>query len=123
MRVTGWRSKLPDLRFIRVLTTRALLACVFAAQASEGAPDNGLVRAEGYTIVSQQCTVCHSAGLITRSRASREGWLAMIRWMQEKQGLWPLGENESVILDYLEANYSPRSQGRRPPLPAALLPP
>ena len=109
---------------MRVLTTRALLvACVAAAHASEAAPDNGLVRAEGYELVSQQCTVCHSAALITQSRASREGWLAMIRWMQEKQGLWALGENESVILDYLEANYSPRAQGRRPSLPAALLPP
>jgi len=37
----------------------------------------------------------------------------MIRWMQAKQGLWDLGPNEPVILDYLAANYAPEEIGRR----------
>ena len=83
----------------------------------------GLVIAPGFDVVSVQCTVCHSALLVTQNRASREGWLNMIRWMQETQGLWSLGEQEAVVLDYLAEYYGPQHLGRRPPLPAHLLPP
>ena len=82
----------------------------------------GLVLAPGFDVVSTQCTVCHSAKLISQNRADREGWLAMIRWMQETQGLWPLGEDEDRVLNYLAANYGPLSVGRRQPLPPNLLP-
>ena len=78
--------------------------------------------APGFELVSSQCTVCHSARLITQNRADRQGWLAMIRWMQDTQGLWPLGENEAPIVDYLAANYGPAATGRRRPLPPHLLP-
>ena len=74
-------------------------------------------------IVSQTCVVCHSLQLVTQNRADREGWLAMIRWMQEKQGLWPLGENEDKILDYLSTYYGPTKSFRRAPLPPAQMPP
>ena len=77
---------------------------------------SGLVMDEGFEIVRGNCTPCHSAKLITQNRASREGWEKMIRWMQETQNLWPLGENESLILDYLAKNYAPVSKGRRAPL-------
>lgn len=85
--------------------------------------DTGLALGPGFEVVSLQCTVCHSAKLVTQNRASREGWLAMIRWMQDTQGLWPLGDKEDLILDYLAANYGPLSAGRRRPLPPELLPP
>jgi len=58
------------------------------------------------------CTPCHSAMLVTQNRASREGWEHMIRWMQETQGLWDLGENEPLILDYLAKNYGVSSDGK-----------
>ncbi|MFT6435341.1 MAG: hypothetical protein ACJAVI_003396 [Candidatus Azotimanducaceae bacterium] len=74
-------------------------------------------------IVSQTCIACHSLKLVTQNRADREGWLAMIRWMQEKQGLWPLGDNEDKILDYLSAYYGPTKSFRRTPLSSALMPP
>jgi hypothetical protein len=83
----------------------------------------GLAIAPGFEVVSVQCTVCHSARLITRNRADREGWLAMIRWMQATQGLWPLGASEDPVLDYLASNYGARPAGRRRPLPPDLLPP
>jgi hypothetical protein len=73
-------------------------------------------------IVSQTCIACHSLKLVTQNRADREGWLAMIRWMQEKQGLWPLGDNEDKILDYLSTYYGPTKSFRRAPLPPALMP-
>jgi len=75
------------------------------------------------TIVQAHCTGCHSAALITQNRLTRQGWLDTIRWMQEKQGLWPLGEQETVILDYLEKYYYPETTGRRKALPAHLMPP
>ncbi len=83
----------------------------------------GLVLAQGFEVVRMQCTVCHSARLITQNRGDRDTWLDMIRWMQETQGLWPLGEQEALILDYLSSNYGPRASGRRRPLPPEQLPP
>lgn len=74
---------------------------------------SGLIYAEGFDIVRGNCTACHSAKLVTQNRATREGWTDMIRWMQAKQGLWDLGDNESVILDYLATNYAPEDIGRR----------
>jgi hypothetical protein len=75
-----------------------------------------LVVAAGYEQVKTQCTVCHSAQIILQNRSDREGWLEMIRWMQQTQGLWPLGDAEPVILDYLANNYGPIETGRRQPL-------
>lgn len=93
------------------------------SHAAETDPKTGLAIAPGYEVVSVHCTVCHSARLVTQNRASREGWLSMIRWMQDSQGLWPLGEQEALVLDYLSDNYGPLQVGRRPPLPPHLLPP
>ncbi len=73
----------------------------------------GLLDDKGIEVVIFNCTRCHSAKLITQNRANRQGWLAMIRWMQSSQNLWDLGENEKIILDYLEKNYAPEKQGRR----------
>lgn len=75
--------------------------------------ETGLVYADGFELVRSQCTACHSAQLITQNRATREGWEQMIRWMQETQGLWQLGEKEAPILDYLATHYAPEKNGRR----------
>jgi len=73
----------------------------------------GLAYGEGFDIVRGTCTACHSAKLVTQNRATREGWKQMIRWMQETQGLWDLGKNEPVVLDYLSKYYAPEEIGRR----------
>ncbi|MEL6357018.1 MAG: hypothetical protein AAFQ37_08830 [Bacteroidota bacterium] len=73
----------------------------------------GLVYAEGFDIVRGTCTACHSAKLVTQNRATRAGWSQMIHWMQETQGLWDLGEQEPIILDYLATHYAPEEEGRR----------
>lgn len=79
--------------------------------------ETGLLAAEGFQTVKVNCTGCHSARLITQNRMSRKNWHEKIVWMQETQGLWDLGENESVILDYLSENYGPQPRGgRRLPL-------
>lgn len=106
---------------------RYLLFVTFTWNCSASAeidPQTGLVLAPHYELVDQNCTACHSSKLIIQNRADREGWLAMIRWMQEKQGLWPLGTDEAKILDYLTANYGlTTSAYRRKPLARHLMPP
>ncbi|GEO02543.1 hypothetical protein AAE02nite_02070 [Adhaeribacter aerolatus] len=78
--------------------------------------ETGLKKAPGYALVKTNCVRCHSPKLITDKRATRDGWLATIRWMQQNQGLWELGKAEPEILDYLAKNYAPKDEGRRPPL-------
>ncbi len=73
----------------------------------------GLIYDANFDIVRAHCTACHSGKLVAQNRATREGWLQMIRWMQETQGLWDLGVNEPKILDYLAKNYAPEEVGRR----------
>jgi len=76
----------------------------------------GFIEDEGMQIVINNCTTCHSAELVTQNKMTREGWLATIRWMQESQNLWDLGQNEAPILDYLAKHYAPEEKGRRAPL-------
>jgi len=78
--------------------------------------ETGLVYAEGFDVVRGTCTACHSAKLVTQNRATRDGWQDMIRWMQQTQGLWQLGKNEPIILDYLAKHYAPEEIVRRPGL-------
>jgi len=73
----------------------------------------GLIDDTGLLQVITNCTNCHSAQLITQNRATREGWKGLIKWMQQTQNLWDLGENEAIILDYLGKNYAPQKKGRR----------
>lgn len=73
----------------------------------------GFVAEGDYMLVKTQCTSCHSSKLVLQNRATREGWKEMIKWMQETQKLWDLGENEPKILDYLAKHYAPEDQGRR----------
>ncbi len=83
----------------------------------------GLVIDDGWELVAGQCTVCHNANLIKDNLQDRNTWLETIRWMQETQNLWSLGDNEPLILDYLSKNYG--IDGLEPPrrknLPVYLL--
>ena len=110
-------------RLTRVPGILVLGLLAVSGSAAQLDANTGLVVAPGFEVVSMQCTVCHSAKLVTQNRSDRDGWLAMIRWMQETQGLWSLGDNEGLVLDYLAANYGPLSAGRRRPLSPDLLPP
>jgi hypothetical protein len=65
----------------------------------------GLNIDKGLDLVTANCTGCHSSKLITQFHTDRAGWLEKIRWMQQKQKLWALGDAEPIILDYLAKNY------------------
>lgn len=73
----------------------------------------GLVYAPGIDAIQRQCMGCHSPKIIAQARATREGWIQLIRWMQETQGLWDLSTDESAVLDYLSTHYAPEEHGRR----------
>ena len=74
----------------------------------------GLLDAEGLMTVVNNCTNCHSAKLITQNRMSAEQWNETIKWMQETQNLWDLGDNQEIIVNYLTTNYPYKKKGRRP---------
>ena len=73
----------------------------------------GFKEGKGLEQVIISCTPCHSAKLVTQNRATKEGWIGIIRWMQETQNLWDLGANETLIVNYLSTYYAPEHKGRR----------
>lgn len=73
----------------------------------------GLIEAKGLMSVVNNCTNCHSAKLVTQNRMNRERWTSTIRWMQETQNLWDLGDQEEIIINYLITNYPALKKGRR----------
>ncbi|SIR16092.1 monoheme cytochrome C [Maribacter ulvicola] len=73
----------------------------------------GFIDAPGMMETVQNCTNCHSSKLVMQNRMNEERWKSTIKWMQETQNLWDLGENESVIINYLVTNYPPKKVGRR----------
>ena len=104
-----------------------VLLCLPGASLSAEAPkvdsETGLVIAPGWQMVRAHCGACHSLKLVTTQRGDREYWLDLIRWMQKTQNLWDLPPAiEAQVLDYLSTHYREAAWGRRPPLPARLLP-
>lgn len=73
----------------------------------------GFIDAEGLMTVINNCTNCHSSKLVTQNRMNKEHWNATIRWMQETQNLWDLGDNQEIIVNYLVTNYPVEDKGRR----------
>ena len=94
-----------------------------AAMAQPLDEKTGLVIAEDWELVRDNCTACHGAGHIIHQRGSRQTWKDIIRWMQATQNLWQFEpEVEERILDYLATHYPPGESARRPPLSRLLLP-
>jgi len=77
---------------------------------------SGLVVADGYELVLNNCGACHSHKLVTQNHADAQGWTDMIHWMQETQKLWDLGDNEAPIVAYLAKHYGAKKKSRRPNL-------
>lgn len=73
----------------------------------------GFVDDVGLMTVVNNCTNCHSSKLVIQNRMNEVRWNATIKWMQKTQNLWPLGDNQKIIVDYLVKNYPPKDKGRR----------
>ena len=106
-----------------VFTTSAFTTA--SADSPSVDPTTGLPIADGFETVRLHCSGCHSARLVAQNRATREGWLELIRWMQRTQRLPDLAEDEAIVLDYLATHLGPAKDRprRRAPLPVELLPP
>jgi cytochrome c5 len=112
----AWQGKLSDVPN-QDSTAAAAAASVPVDAIVDGKDvETGLIAADGYLTVKQNCTSCHSAKLITQNHLSRDRWENTIRWMQKNQNLGDLGASEPIILDYLATNYGPQNTGRRKPL-------
>tara|TARA_B100000287_G_C19993419_1_gene527502 strand:- start:30 stop:371 length:342 start_codon:yes stop_codon:yes gene_type:complete len=96
----------------------ALLLVVSFKAVAEIDASSGLINAPGFELVKSQCTICHSGSLIVSQRLREKEWVRMIRWMQEEQGLWSLGNLEEPIVRYLTKHYgvSVDFNSRRKPL-------
>lgn len=129
-----WKNSRKAYRFLIVICTTVLIAAivVFYVKGNRdkghyddlGSKDpnrvengihvrTGLIDAPGLMETVNNCTTCHSAKLVMQNRMSKERWHATIRWMQETQNLWDLGDQEDIIVDYLVTNYPPQKKGRR----------
>jgi hypothetical protein len=86
----------------------ALSAPIFAIASD----DHLLPEGPNKILVQANCTVCHSAQLVSQNRLTRAGWEQAIAWMQATQGLWPLTPDiKEPILDYLVTHFGPSPEG------------
>ncbi len=94
-----------------------------SAAAAELDPNTGLIVAPGWELAAAHCGGCHSHQLVIAQRGDAGFWRDTIRWMQRTQNLWQIPEpQEQALLAYLAEHYNETDWGRRPPLPASLLP-
>ena len=113
--------KLIWLTFITLSLPLLLTTASSTAQKSSTAGE--LVQEEGWQLVRDNCTECHSSLIIVQNSGNREVWKSRIEWMQSSQGLGDLGpELEDSILDYLTSNYGQKTASRRQALPIHLMP-
>ena len=120
--------------YLRNMTKRlfpAIIALGLAAAFQAGflmaqieTPDtSGLIIADGWQDVQENCTECHSSLLIIQNSGTKAVWESRIRWMQGTQGLKVLASNiEESILNYLATNYGAKTFSRRAPLDVELMP-
>ncbi len=115
------RMKLIWLTLITLALPMLFTTAGSAAQDSAAAGE--LIQAEGWQLVRDNCTECHSSQIIVQNSGNREVWRSRIEWMQSSQGLGELGpELEGSILDYLTSNYGQKTASRRQALPVHLMP-
>lgn len=119
------------MKTLAAVSLMALLAAGWVTYAAEPKPEesfaidavSGLKMAPGWELVRNNCITCHSANQFLQQRGTRETWRAVIQWMQQRAGLWPLdAATETSILDYLETHHGPGEAFRRAPIPAHLMP-
>jgi len=106
-----------------ILISLPSLLSAAGSTAQEGGAAADLIQSEGWQLVRDNCTECHSSQIIVQNSGNREVWKSRIEWMQNSQGLGELGQElEDSILDYLATNYGQKIASRRQALPTHLMP-
>ncbi len=114
------KRKHPRLLKRAALLGAALLTCVSALAQQSG----GFVAGEHSELVTETCSRCHSAALVTQNSGSREVWELRVNLMQSAHGMPKIdAEKQAAILDYLEANYGQKATARRAALKPEFMPP
>jgi hypothetical protein len=116
--------RLPPCLLTSVAMITMLATSQLRAQDVEVDSLTGLKMNENWELVRNNCIACHSLKLVTQQRGTATQWLAVIRWMQDKQNLWQFDlDTESKIINYLADSYPPREDRRRAAVPPQLMPP
>jgi mono/diheme cytochrome c family protein len=110
---------------IRLFATVLLLLLTLNAGYSQDTDSTtGLIIAEGWELVRENCVQCHSTAMVIQNAGSKATWRSRLGWMVETQGMAQLpAEVEDAILDYLANHYGQKNITRRPGLAADLMPP
>ena len=99
-------------------TSLIVFICLALIASSDRAEDQSITidpilveDSEGtWLLVRAHCTSCHSSQILKNLQLPREAWENVIKRMQEEEGLWELGDDESKILNYLVTYFGPRSE-------------
>lgn len=81
---------------------------VSASNAEEEEEDyNGiLVNEPGADITYAYCAGCHSERIVAQQGLTREGWVELLDWMVEEQGMGEIEDPDyTEIIDYLSDHY------------------
>lgn len=66
-----------------------------------------LVDKRGVEEVHAYCTACHSERIVAQQGLDRDGWIELIEWMVDEQGMGEIDEPDlTLVLDYLSQHYN-----------------
>ncbi len=66
-----------------------------------------LFDAPGVSETYYNCIACHSEKIVAQQGQTREGWIYLLEWMVEEQGMPVIEEPDySIIIDYLSEHYN-----------------
>jgi cytochrome c-type biogenesis protein CcmH/NrfF len=98
---------------IIILLSSTLIACSSSTPTTTSEPPSSTISSapststlDGATLVQQRCTVCHSLSRIESSHHSATEWQTIVDSMIQR-GAQLTPEEETVVLNYLAANYGP----------------
>ena len=95
------QSDRPIKIWVKIPLLAVMMLLASDLEAKEERDYQGLPPGEGIDLVLENCTACHSTDIIRENHMNREAWDKTITWMQEMLGLWELGKDRIIILDYL----------------------
>ncbi|MEM1159710.1 MAG: aldehyde dehydrogenase [Pseudomonadota bacterium] len=77
------------------------------ATASDDEEYGVLFTAPGVDETYAYCAGCHSERIVAQQGLTRDGWVEILEWMVEEQGMGEIEEPDlTLILDYLTKHYN-----------------
>lgn len=64
----------------------------------------------GRRLTGHTCNVCHSLAIVKQQGQTKDGWLELIDWMVDEQGMSELSSSDrKTISDYLATHFNPQA--------------